>query len=311
MKKHTVAIDLGGTNTKLGLLNENMELVTTQTVPTEAKRGLEAALNRWVLVIEGWKNSYSLDAIGIGSPGPLDSTTGFILKTPNLPQWESFSITEFLKTKTGLPAFIENDANCAAYGEYSKNKIDDLVLVTLGTGVGTGVISRGHLVRGVRDLGVEAGHMVIDSNGPLCGCGRRGCLEAFVGGRLFVQRYNDSSKIKIPELEARRVFELAKTGDAIAEKLVATWIQALAIGVGNLVNIFNPSKVILSGGLSAVYHEIKQQFQEILVREAFEPSLKYCEVVVSELQERAGILGAGLWARQQIHSRDERTKTMS
>jgi glucokinase len=310
MSKLTVAIDLGGTNTKLGLLDQKLNLVATQTIPTEAKLGLEAAIQKWVKIIEEWKKKFELDVIGIGSPGPLDSETGFILKTPNLPQWESFSITETLKKKTGLPSYIENDANCSALGECWANHVSDLVLLTLGTGVGTGVVSGGQLIRGVRGLGVEGGHMVIDHQGPYCGCGRQGCLEAFVGGRLFVQRYNEKAAAKIPELEARKVFELAESGDDHAKKLVKIWIESLAIGIGNLVNIFNPSKVILSGGLSAVYQEIKPVFQEILLREAFAASLKCCEVVVSQLQERAGILGAGLWARQQNHLSDERTKKM-
>src|SRR5580692_8820655 len=122
MSKHTVAIDLGGTNTKLGLLNQKLDLVTTQTIPTEAQLGLEPAINRWIKIIEEWKKIYELDLIGIGSPGPLDSDTGFILTTPNLPKWDQFSITGQLKKKTGLPSYIENDANCAALGEYSQTK---------------------------------------------------------------------------------------------------------------------------------------------------------------------------------------------
>jgi glucokinase len=234
-----------------------------------------------------------------------------ILTTPNLVGWENFPITETLKKETGLPTYIENDANCAAVGEHGKNKISDFVLLTLGTGVGSGVVSGGHLVRGINGLGVEAGHMVIDRGGPICGCGRRGCLEAFVGGRLFVERYNEKSKDKIRDLDARSVFVRAKKNDQIAQELVEDWVEGLAVGIGNLINIFNPTQVILSGGLSAAYQEIKPVFLEILLREAFEPSLKYCEVVVSQLQERAALLGAALWARQQNHHKNERNKKMS
>jgi glucokinase len=153
--------------------------------------------------------------------------------------------------------------------------------------------------------------MVVDRTGPVCGCGRKGCLEAFLGGRLFVERYNAKSSQKIADLDAHQVFLRAQKNDELAKELVASWVEHLAIGVGNLINIFNPSRVTLSGGLSAAFPKIKKDFDEILLREAFKPSLKYCEVVVSKLQERAGFLGAALWARQQHHRHNGRTEKMS
>jgi len=299
MGKVTLAIDLGGTNTKMGLVDSDLNLIAEKSILTLGKLGPEQATAQWISTALEWKKNHSLDLIGIGSPGPLDSDKGIILTTPNLSSWANFPITKTLSDKLGVPCFIENDANCAVLGEFAQCKIPDLVMITLGTGVGCGVISDGNLIRGVKGLGVEAGHTVIDPNGPLCGCGRHGCLEAFVGGRLFVAKYNEKSKDKIPELHAHLIFERAKKGDAIAQDLVYSWTKHLAIGVGNFINIFNPSRVTLTGGLSAAYHEIKTTFNEILLRESFEPSLKCCEVVVSQLQERAAILGAAIWARQQ------------
>jgi glucokinase len=230
----------------------------------------------------------------------LDCSTGVLLETPNIKGWEKFSITGFFSKELGAPCFLENDANCAALGEWSHSKVPDLVMITLGTGVGTGVISSNQLVRGVKGLGVEAGHMTINFTGPLCGCGKRGCFEAYVGGKLLVEHYNQKSNKKIQDLHAQEVFTRAKNGDPVATLLIGDWIYALAVGIGNLINIFNPTIITLTGGMSRGFSDYQEKFQEILLSQAFETSLKCSKVVVSQLQEKAGLLGAALWARQQL-----------
>jgi glucokinase len=306
-QKAALAIDLGGTNAKLGVISEDYKILAEKMIPTDAKKGPEHSVKNWVAILKTWQRDYDINLVGIGSPGPLDSDTGVILNTPNLESWENFPLCALVTKETGLPCFIENDANCAALGEWIFNKIPNFVMVTLGTGVGSGVIDAGNLVRGVKGLAVEAGHMVIDRQGPLCPCGRKGDLEAWVGGRSFVAQYNERSQNKIPELASKEVFERAKNKDTIAMELVESWILHLAIGIGNLVNLFNPTQIILTGGMSAAFPELEERFNKIFLHEAFKPSLNYCEIVVSQLQERAGIFGAALWARQQ----HERRKTVS
>jgi glucokinase len=302
-QKVALAIDLGGTNAKLGLISDDYQILREKSIPTEAKLGPENSVNKWAQILKEWQSEFEVDLVGIGSPGPLDSDKGIILNTPNLESWANFPLCALVTEKTGLPCFIENDANCAALGEWVFNKVPYFVMITLGTGVGSGVIDNGHLVRGVKGLAVEAGHMVIDRNGPVCGCGRTGDFEAWVGGRSLVNQYNEKSSNKIAELHSKDVFDRAKNKDPIAEELIENWILHLAVGIGNIINLFNPTQVILTGGLSAAFPEVESRFNKIFLHEAFKPSLNYCQIVVSQLQERAGIFGAALWARQQHERR--------
>jgi glucokinase len=298
--KHTLAIDLGGTNTKMAVVTRDMKILEEMIVPTNAAQGAAHATQTWLNAIQPWLTKYKIELVGIGSPGPLDCEKGIMLESPNLKGWTNYSFTEFFTKHLGVPSYIENDANCAGLGEWAfdKDKVGDLIMLTLGTGVGSGIVSGGKLIRGVKGLGTEAGHMTIDMNGPECGCGKHGCLESFVGARRFVERYNVSAVNKVEPLDAHEVFKRAKSGDRHAEQLVHEWTRALAVGVGNLVNIFNPSKVVLTGGVSRAFNYVEPEFKKILVTQAFEASLKWTEVVVSQLQEKAGLYGAALWAQQ-------------
>ena len=273
-------------------------------IATDTAAGPKAAAEKWLHETAAWRKDFQIEAMGIGSPGPLDCEKGMILETPNLKHWENISFTNFFKKNLGAPSFLENDANCAALGEWHHHKVDDLIVITLGTGVGTGVISSGKLIRGVRGFGVEAGHMTIDMNGPRCECGKFGCFEALVGARLLVARYNQKSKTKIKDLDASTLFAKAKaTGkeaDPIARDLAKLWTKALAVAVGNLVNIFNPTLISLAGGVSHAFKEYESEFHKILLTEAFDTSLKCVNVSVSEIQEKAGLYGAAVWAKQQL-----------
>jgi glucokinase len=296
---YTLAIDLGGTNTKFALITKNHQVLKELTLATHSEAGPKAACQRWVNAISDWRNNYTIDLVGIGSPGPLDTVTGEILVTPNLKNWEHFSFTDFFKTQLGVPTFIENDGNCAALGEWSQDKsISDLVVLTLGTGIGCGVISGGKLVRGAFGWAVEAGHMTIDMKGPLCECGKRGCLEVFVGGAALVKRYNEKAPKKLETLTPQELFNRARLGEELALNLVHSWTEGLAIGIGNLLNLFNPTKVILTGGISPSFSFVEERFKKNLLTQAFVPSIKCTEIVVSKLQNKAGLLGAALWAQQ-------------
>ena len=296
---YTLAIDLGGTNTKFALVNRELEICHERSYPTFAELGAEQACQRWLSQIKDWLVRHPIDLIGIGSPGPLDSDRGMILSTPNLKDWAHFSFTEFFEKALKVPTFIENDANCAALGEWSQEKhIDDHVVLTIGTGVGSGVISNGQLLRGANGWAVEAGHMTIDMRGPLCACGKRGCLEAIVGGHGLVARYLERATEKIRDLSPHEVFNRAKLGESLALTLAHEWAEGLAVGVGNLLNIFNPTRVTLTGGVSQNFTFVEERFRKKLLTEAFALNVKYCEIVVSKLQNKAGLLGAAIWAHQ-------------
>lgn len=293
--QNLVAVDLGGTNTRVAIVSGS-EIVCQEAILTDVSHGPQRAAELWAETIKKWIPQYKPLAIGIGSPGPLDSSVGCILETPNLKSWAGFSFTQFLKDTLGLPCFLENDANCAALGEWSVNKVPDQVVLTLGTGVGSGVICDGKLLRGFKGMAVEAGHMSIDRNGPKCACGKRGCLEAFVGGASLIQLYESLSPSK-EKVSPEEIFERAQKNEKLAKDLVHAWTQNLAIGIGNLVNIFNPHAVILTGGLSASFPKVEKDFNNFLITQAFHHVLQWNEVRVSQLQGKAGLIGAAVWAK--------------
>lgn len=300
MKKQSLilAIDLGGTNTKLALVCRDLKIKKEISVPTLGHLPPERAVESWMEAIQDWLSLHSIFVIGMGSPGPLDTKRGIILHTPNLPGWSGFSLAHAFKKYVKAPCFVENDAKCAALGEWSRHKISDMIVLTLGTGVGCGIITGGELLRGPKGIGSEAGHMTIDQNGPLCNCGKRGCLEAFVGAYAFVSLYNSKASQKVSSPE--EIFALADEGKSPAIEIRDLWVRALAVGVGNLINIFNPRLIVLTGGVSRSFDKISASFGEILLTQAFEDSVKWTKVVVSRLQQKSGLLGAALQAQKRL-----------
>lgn len=300
MEPKTLAIDLGGTNTKLALITKDLKITDEMEMPTHGNLGVDAAMQRWATAMEPWITANKIDLIGMGSPGPLDTEQGMILETPNLKNWAGFSFKDFFKNRFNLPCFIENDANCSVLGEWSQSKVDDMIAVTLGTGVGVGIMASGRLVRGTKGMASQGGHMTIDRNGPLCNCGKRGCWEAYAGADSLVRLYNEKAQPKVEKLTAHEIFNRARIGESLALEMVSNWVQSMAIAVGNLINIFNPKKIVLTGGVSRSFHHHETEFKKILVTQAFEDSLNCAEVVVSQLQNKAGLLGAALRAQQQL-----------
>lgn len=297
---HIVAIDLGGTNTKFGLVTKDLKVVDTISIPTEGNLPPEEKLKQWLEIITKWQSSTPINLIGIGIPGPLDTEQGIILESPNLKNWVQFSFTDFFKKNLELDCYIENDGNCAALGEWAAEPVSDLVVLTLGTGVGSGVISNNSLVRGVGGLAVEAGHITIDINGPRCNCGKNGCLEVFVGGRALVSRYEVlTQKSNCTPFD---IFKKAQEGEKTASDMIESWTQALAAGIGSLINVFNPKQVRLTGGVSSNFSQVEDKFSKFLLGQAFKHSIQYCEVVLAKQQNYAGLIGAALWA-QQSHER--------
>ncbi|MCC6276853.1 MAG: ROK family protein [Oligoflexia bacterium] len=294
--KSILAIDLGGTLTKLGLFSPELKLLKKTSLPTEVEWGPKQAIQKWIELALNWSTHFQIAAIGIASPGPLDTKKGCILETPNLEGWENVSFTKSLSKALRTEAIIENDANLAGYAEWKKSRHNDVVTLTLGTGVGSGVVLGGQLLLGC-GLATELGHMTIDQNGPVCACGKRGCLEVFVGGRGLLKNYLErggrASSVK-------EVFASAASDESLAQELIAQWTKALAIGVGNILNIFNPREVVLAGGLSGSFPQVKNEFQKILITQSFKESLKWCEVRKSRLDDNSGLLGAASWAQDRL-----------
>lgn len=286
-----LGIDLGGINTKIGIADPKGQLLKHTQIPTDPDEGPEKWVSRIFDEVRAWKIPFA--AIGVGSPGPLDTKAGTIITTPNLKSFEGFSMKKAFENRFQVPSFFENDANCAALAEiyFGPHKgIRELVAMTLGTGVGSGVITRGKLIVG-QGLATELGHMIIDMDGPPCFCGRRGCLESFVGARNTVERFKKLTKSQA-EIEMKDIFDRHEKGEGTASQIIQEWVRALAVGLANVITIFNPQVVVLNGGVSRSWATTKSTLFGFLNSMVEKPILQSTLVELSQLGPFFGVQGA-------------------
>jgi glucokinase len=261
-----------------------------------------------------------VDAIGIASPGPLDPHTGTILDTPNIKEWVNFPVGPRLCETFGVPVYLDNDANMAGLAEWQYGAgqgHDNLVYLTVSTGIGGGVISNGKLLQGFRGMAAELGHITVDPNGPLCGCGHRGHIEAFASGpavaRYVVEQIKagkESSLRTIHKPTAVQVAEAASNGDALAIEAFERAGTYLGIAVANYLAIFDPSIVIFGGGASQAGELLFLPFQESLKKNVFHPHyLDDLIITKAALGDDAGLLGALALARLALEQ-GERQKSL-
>ena len=310
MKTCAVGIDLGGTNIKGGLVRRDGTVVIKKSIKTEADGGADHVIQRIAglvsdLVAEGKIDRAEIAGVCVGSPGPLDSKTGVIFDAPNL-GWRDVSMRENLEPLVGMPVFVENDANVAAYGEAWVGAAKDskcTILLTLGTGIGGGIVIDGELWRGVTDTAAELGHMSINYDGPVCGCGTRGCIEVYASApavarrmREAVESGRDSSlKAKILggiEVDSKAIYEAAVEGDALSREIIEETGRFLGIAVASYVNIFNPDYVILHGGMVNAGDMLLGPLVEEMKGRCFEASRRDLKILPSALKGDAGIVGA-------------------
>ncbi len=243
--------------------------------------------------------------MGIGSPGPLNRETGVVIFTPNL-GWRDFPLRDRVQYAVRLPATLDNDANCATLGEWwlgAARGARHVVGLTLGTGIGGGLILDGRLYHGISDVAGELGHMTIDSNGRRCGCGNYGCLEAYASGTAIAMRAREAlaggEPSSLPQLvggdlskiTAAQVYGAAKDGDALAVEVVRETARFLGIGVANLLNAFNPEVVVLAGGVTHAGDALFEPMRAEVRRRAFKPAVDACRIVPGVLPN-AGVIGA-------------------
>lgn len=304
-----LGIDLGGTNTKIGVGSLEGELVKAGSIDTRVELGPQAWVDRVVEAVTDW--GVAFDSVGVGSPGPLDTSTGTILETPNLKPFKGFSMKKAFEKAFGKTVRFENDANVGALGEFyfgAHKKNSNMVVITLGTGVGSGVIAEGRLVRGHQGYATELGHMMIDfQSGPKCLCGKRGCFEAYVGARNTIARYFELAPNAEKTASLREVFRRATHSpiDEAARKIYEQWIRALAIGLANAITIFNPGVIILTGGITEGWSNIKPRLLtelEPLVDSFIRNSTL---IEISKLGQYFGVHGAiALSAEKTVDGRD-------
>ncbi|AKI97915.1 ROK family protein [Kosmotoga pacifica] len=306
MNGYVVGIDLGGTETKIGIVDYNGNIVEKSIIPTLVSRGSEDVIDRIAESVRKLVHTSGVESkvlgIGVGSPGSIERESGTVIYSPNFPGWKNVPLSRRLEELTGFTTYVENDANAFAIGEWAFGTFKgtpNIVALTLGTGVGGGVISRGELITGSQGFGGELGHVIIEPDGPLCGCGSHGCLEALASAtsivrmaKEFRKRYPDSPVFRQENITARTVFDAAKTGDEMSELVVERATKALAIGIAGFVHIFNPDVIILGGGVSRAGNYLLEKVERKVrsyVMESFRGTFK---IALSELVEDAGIKGA-------------------
>ncbi|ONN26936.1 glucokinase [Thermosipho affectus] len=297
-----IGVDLGGTYVKIGLVDtKSGKILKKSSIETKVHLGGETVVKRIADAILELSNG-DFHAVGIGSPGSIDKDNGIVRFSPNFPDWHNFELGPELLKLLNKKVYIENDANSFVLGEKwfgaGKGK-KHIVALTLGTGVGGGVISHNKLITGNNGIGTELGHVIINPNGPLCGCGNYGCLEAYASATAIVRmaqerkkKYPDSLIFKDNEITAKSIFDLAKQNDRLANMIKDEVVEALAIGITSFIHIFNPEVIIIGGGVSRagdiLFNPLKKRVDELVM-----PSFKNTyEIIQSPLVENAGILGA-------------------
>lgn len=299
------AIDLGGTNTKLGIVAASGEVIGEGSIATDPERSGASWADDVVVALRGIGESEGVDeaavvAVGIGAPGPLSVKEGVLTNPlPNLPKWRGFPICAALSERLGKPAFLDNDANVAALAEQwlgAGKGSENVVVLTLGTGVGGGVIAEGRLLHGHSDVAGELGHTTIDHDGPECACGNRGCIELYASAGATVERYRrklaDAGRDTEGEMTAEDVFEAAESGDELAKATFSEVGYCLGAAVGSLVHVFNPEVVVLAGGVTRAERYFLGMVRSVVKERTFTDFHAGLRIEVSPLDDRMGLLGA-------------------
>jgi len=302
-----IGIDLGGTNIKGGLVTAEGQILEEKNVPTEVQGGVEHVLSRMAGVIRYLVQSAGkipVRGAGIGFPGQINVKKGIYHQGPNFPGWNNVPVVFELEKRVGIPIVMDNDANLAALGEYAfggGKGVTDMILVTLGTGVGGGLILNGQLYHGVTDAAGEIGHTSIHMEGPLCGCGRRGCLEAYVGTRGILSRLKSKLDAGAKTPLRNKPFETmtpkdigmaGADGDPVAIEVFKETGEILGFGLANLANLINVQKIVVGGGIANAGDLILKPAAEALNREALIIVRQACTLVKAELGNTAGMVGA-------------------
>ena len=309
IRKYYLGIDLGGTFIKGGIVDDEGNIILRDKIPTESHKGADGVVANIVSLCRSLMEQANLTAgdlsgVGIGVPGMIDSQKGEVIYSNNL-NWKDFSISEKVSETLGLPVKIANDANVAALGETKfgcgKN-YQNSVMITLGTGVGSGIVIDGKLFEGNRSAGAEIGHTAIVAGGELCTCGRKGCLEAYASATALIRDTKrameanpDSGLWKIATLDTvtgKTAFDLWETDD-VAKAVVDNYIEKLGVGIVNVANALRPEIIILGGGVCSEGDRLVKPLQEMMDRDVFAgdkgPAV---QILIAELGNDAGLLGA-------------------
>jgi glucokinase len=315
--EYVVGVDLGGTKILSGVFGANLQLISTAKLSTKPQRGVQDVISRIARCVQDAIDEADLQmkhitAVGIGAPGAVNFDEGTVIFAPNMEGWKGVPLKKHLEKELGIPVFVENDCNIAALGVYGaelKPKPRSLLGIFVGTGIGGGLIINGELYGGYSHTAGEIGHMVLEINGPKCGCGNKGCFEALASRTAIFQRIKsgikDGQKTLLTEmlgddLDDLRSGDLRKAirrGDKFVDKVVEEAAEYIGIATANLANILNPEVVVLGGGvIEALEDEMMSVITETAKDYAMPGVMKGVEIIASKLGDHAGITGGAVLA---------------
>ncbi len=308
-EKYAVGVDLGGTNIKIGIVSEKGKLVKNISVKTEANGGPKQVIANLIkgveLILE--KNKLKLQGIGIGCPGVVSIKKGIVENAPNLPGWKNVKLGPILKNKFGYKVHLENDANAAAIGELifgAGKKIDSFVMVTLGTGVGGGIVFNKKIFRGEFGAAGEIGHISVDENGPRCNCGSYGCVETYVGNSYLkeiikseLNNYPDSVVWKLinndlSNISPKIIQAAAEKNDAYSKFVIIRMGKQLGVALASVCNLLDISTFIIGGGVAGFGKPLFDSIRATITQRVLIPLRPRILVIPAQLKNEAGIKGA-------------------
>jgi glucokinase len=310
-----VGLDVGGGSMKAGVVDDQGKSLSAVCLPTEAWRGQEQGLERMcetirLAIAQAGFRPEEMDAIGVATPGTMDIPAGIILDPPNLRPWQNVPVRQYIEDRFRIPTAFQNDANAAALGEYwigAGKDAHSMVLFTLGTGVGGGIVIDDLVIQGEHSHGAELGHQKIEMSNPRqCGCGRWGCLEAYASAIAVVKRTNEAlaeddgrsvlRKVKKGALTAKDVFDAAAS-DSLAAKIVEDTAFYLAVGATNLMHTIDPDMVVYGGGMTAAGEPFLERIRHHVRQLAFPVPAEKTQIRYALLGSDAGFIGAAACAR--------------
>ena len=309
---YRLGIDLGGTNIVAGVVDENFKIIATAKRKTNCPRPAEEIVKDMAevsleAIAKAGLEAKDIVSAGVGSPGSINPTEGIVVYSNNL-GFFNLELSKLLKEKTGIDFYLDNDANAAAYGELiagAGKGVNNFVMLTLGTGVGGGVIIDGRMLTGSNYAGAELGHTVVDINGQMCSCGRQGCFEAYASATALIRQTKqamtkypnsimwDIVKGDIDAVNGLTAFDAMRKGDEAGKSVVDKYIYYLSVGVANMINIFQPEILCIGGGVSKEGDNIIVPLQKMVDGENYARLMEKKAVIkAAELGNDAGIIGA-------------------
>lgn len=322
---YVLGIDIGGTKLAAGVVTLSGEVISQDRVPTLAAQGPDPVIDRLIAlcrhVVElagvAWSD---IAAAGVGCGGPLDPNTGVIMEPPNLPGWIDIPLVQRLQDALGISVYLDNDANAAALGEHrfgAGQGVANMVYLTISTGIGGGIIIDNQLYQGQNGNAGEIGHMSVVFNGRECNCGSRGCLEAYASGTNIAARAREAVLAGEPsrlvelagglpdKINGEVVDQAIRAGDPVATRIWDETMEILGAGIANVINIFNPSRVVLGGGITNFGDRLFSPIRRIALSRAMGPLAQVVDIVPAELGGQVGVLGAAAVAMARLNLQDQ------